>query len=78
MMKNICRDDMEALDLINGVVRNPAHLHPDVDNVHVRPAGTTRDRALRRLRDHRPDLHARVIAKEISAHAAIIEAPRNG
>jgi hypothetical protein len=31
-------------------------------------------RALRRLRSDRPDLHARVLAKEISAHAAMVEA----
>jgi hypothetical protein len=46
-----------------------------VSNRNVkRPVGTTRDRALRQLRDQRPDLHARVAAKELSAHRAMIEA----
>jgi hypothetical protein len=40
----------------------------------TRPKGNSRDRALRQLRDHRPDLHARVIADELSAHKAMIEA----
>jgi hypothetical protein len=39
-----------------------------------RPEGNSRDKALRRLRDHRPDLHAQVLANELSAHAAMVEA----
>jgi hypothetical protein len=75
MLKNICNGDQFARDLIDEAVRNPAHVHPDVSIRHIkRPAGTTRDRALRQLRDHRPDLHARVIAKKLSPHAAMIEA----
>jgi hypothetical protein len=31
------------------------YVHPDVDNVNVRPTSTSRDHALRRLRDQRPD-----------------------
>jgi hypothetical protein len=46
-----------------------------VSNRNVkRPVGTTRDRALRQLLDQRPDLHERVVAKELSAHRAMIEA----
>ena len=51
--------------------------HPDpkviVDNVNnnIRPTGTSKDAALRRLRKDRADLHEKVIAGEISAHAAI-------
>lgn len=39
-----------------------------------RPAGTTRDAALRRLRKDREDLHARVLAGDMSAHAAMVQA----
>lgn len=57
----------------------------NVDNIHVdtprgsveregRPAGTSRDAALRRLRKDRPDLLERVVAGEVSPHAAMLEA----
>jgi hypothetical protein len=39
-----------------------------------RPTGTSRATALRRLRKDRPDIHARVLKGELSAHAAMIEA----
>jgi hypothetical protein len=47
-----------------------------VDNVHSypRPAGNSKQRALRRLREQRPDLHERVIDGKLSPHAAMIEA----
>ncbi len=50
-----------------------------VDNIHSstgteRPTGTSQSQALRRLRTHRPDLHARVNAGDLSPHAAMIEA----
>lgn len=47
-----------------------------VNNVHEveRPQGNQRSRALARLHRDRPDLYARVIAGELSAHAAAIEA----
>lgn len=38
------------------------------------PTGTSRDAAIRRLRKDRPDLHQKVLAKELSPHAAMIEA----
>ena len=72
MLKNICHDDQLARDLIDQAVRNPIgtnqHVPVPVNNVNglARPKGNSRDRALRQLRDHRPDLHARVIAKKLS------------
>ncbi len=49
-----------------------------VDNVNSciepRPTGTSTDYALRRLRKDRPDLHQRVLNKELSPNAAMIEA----
>lgn len=40
----------------------------------VAPTGTSQSAALRRLRTQRPDLHARVLANELSPHAAMVEA----
>jgi hypothetical protein len=40
----------------------------------LRPVGNSAATALRRLRKDRPDLHARALAGEISANAAMIEA----
>lgn len=40
----------------------------------TRPEGNSRLKALRRLRQSRPDLHAQVLSGEISAHAAMIQA----
>ncbi len=38
------------------------------------PSGHSCERALRRLRKDRPDLHARVLSDELSPHAAMVEA----
>jgi len=47
-----------------------------LDNIQGCPAptGTSRDAALRRLRKDRPDLHAKVISGEKTAHRAMVEA----
>jgi hypothetical protein len=77
ILRNVCRDDIDATTLIDQAVQKPGgRPSKTVSNRHSldRPAGTTRDRALRRLRDHRPDLHERVVMKELSAHRAMIEA----
>jgi hypothetical protein len=55
----VCRDDKLATDLIDEAVRNPKGTNQHVSIRNKRPVGTTRDQALRRLRDHRPDLHVR-------------------
>jgi hypothetical protein len=57
----------------------PAHRPKTVDNENdvintSRPTGTSRAAALRRLRKDRPDIHARVLAGELSPHAGMIEA----
>jgi hypothetical protein len=62
----------------------PAHKHIDRDvytdgcadkrNVHIRPSGNSRAAFLRRLRKGRPDIHARVLAGELSPHAGMTEA----
>ena len=83
MLKNICRDDDEALSLIDAATQRKAgdwNTHPDpkviLDNIqdNKAPTGTSKDAALRRLRKDRADLHEKVIAGEISAHAAMIDA----
>jgi hypothetical protein len=78
MLKNVCRGDLDATDLIDEAVRNPVGTNQHVGGNNVtrlgRPEGNSRDKALRRLRDRRPDLHARVLGGELSAHRAMIEA----
>src|SRR5262249_52070707 len=72
------RDD--AADLRN---LRPAHRPKQAETVYNgdrvvntsgRPVGNSRAYALRRLRHQRPDIHARVLAGEISPHAGMIEA----
>jgi hypothetical protein len=41
---------------------------------HTHPTGNTAALAIRRLRKDRPDIHARVLAGELSAHAGMVEA----
>jgi hypothetical protein len=45
----------------------------DVHEVCDRPSGNSRKAALRRLRKDRPDIHARVLAGELTPHAGMIE-----
>jgi hypothetical protein len=55
-----CRDNIEALDMIDEAVRNPTgtNQHMAVTNVNRqrRPRGNSRATALRGLRDYRPEL----------------------
>jgi hypothetical protein len=71
MLNNVCRDDDDATDLIDGAVRNPVgtNQHVGVDNINRlrRPDGTSRDHALRRLRDQRPDQHALVMGCHVGS-----------
>jgi hypothetical protein len=78
LLKRICKEDKEALDEIDKVIQREPFKHmDDVSNRNIiepRPAGTTEQYSLRRLRKDRPDLHAKVLSRELSAHAAMIEA----
>jgi hypothetical protein len=49
-------------------------VYTDKRNVHIRPSGNSRAAFLRRLREGRPDIHARVLAGELSPHAGMIGA----
>jgi hypothetical protein len=77
MIQNICRDSPAALDAIDRATANPVGRPETLDNIQdLRPAptGTSKDAALRRLRKDRPDLHAKVLAEELSANAAMVAA----
>jgi len=83
-LKNLCRDDVEALAAIDKATkREPGdgknqytkqECLVDIINEAERPTGTSRDYAIRRLRKDRPDLLEKVIAGQLSAHAAAVEA----
>jgi hypothetical protein len=83
-LKNLCRDDAEALEAIDRATqREPGagknqHANQDClfDNVQEAeaPTGNSRDAAIRRLRKDRPDLLEKVVAGQLSAHAAAVEA----
>jgi DNA-binding transcriptional ArsR family regulator len=75
LVRRLVADDPEALDMLDRALRRTMGDNKLVSNRNEhRPVGTTRGRALRALRDHRPDIHARVLAGELSPHAGMIEA----
>lgn len=93
---NICRDDVEALDLLTqeltgkpgGDRKSVEYRKINSDNITIDfeneteaigetgddGRGTSSTYALRRLRKSRPDLHADVLAGELSPHAAMVDA----
>ena len=75
-LKNLLRDNPKLIDLMDKAMQRTAADNEPVNiiNGSTRPQGTTAAAAIRRLRKDRPDLHAKVIAGELSAHAAAIEA----
>lgn len=74
LVRRICGGDAEALDLLDRALRNQEGNPGTVHNVHSRPSGNTKDRALRRLREGAPGLHAEVLAGRLSAHGAMVKA----
>ena len=75
-IKRLCGDDPEAIDLIDQATQKHGG-RPETGNIVTsidRPEGNTSQKAVRRLRKDRPDLHAQVLAKGISPHAAMVEA----
>jgi hypothetical protein len=54
----------------------PENVYNGKSDVHIseRPSGNSRAAFLRRLRKDRPDIHARVLAGEISPYAGMVEA----
>ena len=82
MLKRICANDKTALDLLDQVTVESAGRRWDTpdnlisDNItnNTSDRGTSATYALRRLRKNRPDLHARVLANELSPNGAMVEA----
>lgn len=86
LIERIVADDPETVELLNEARLTDGPHNPSGRNQHNNPDGshgntkrtsnTVNDAgyAIRRLRKQRPDLHARVIAKELSPHAAAVEA----
>lgn len=78
MLKDVCRRDVRAVDAIDSATQREGGRPPETCNnvpgFTTAPAGNSQAKALRRLRKDRPDLHARVLAGELSAHAAAIQA----
>jgi ribosomal protein S21 len=81
-VKKVCRDDMELLSLIDELIQRPAggglnqynkRLGNNITEAN-RPNGDTVQKALRRLRKDRPDLHEQVITNKLTAHAAMLQA----
>lgn len=79
MLRSICKDDPVAKDMLDQAVQRPAH----------RPQGTvlnqcssadeqkprdTSTQNLRRIRKDRPDLHAKVLSKELTVTKAAVMA----
>jgi hypothetical protein len=75
-LKNLMRDEPEVIDLMDRAMQRPSGRPTEtLDNVQDRfPSGNSSAAALRRLRKDRPDLHAKVLAGEMSPHAAAIAA----
>ena len=78
LIRRIVQSDPTTLDLLDRALVSQQGRRSDlVDNsneVPKRPTGTSKEYALRRLRKDAPELHARVLAGELSPHAAMIEA----
>jgi len=84
-LQRLCNGDPEVLDLIDQTLQlafpNGGRHSSDRINIvnsdygeRYHPEGNSRAYALRRLRKNRPDLHARVLAGELSPHAAMVTA----
>lgn len=78
-LKSLCRDNAAALDAIDRATQQQLGTNQyteGVNNVNTldRPQGNSADYALRKLRHDAPELHERVIAGELSPHAAMVQA----
>jgi hypothetical protein len=75
LIRRVISDDREALDLLDQALQNPVGTNSGVDiiNTHA-PRGTSREYALRRLRKDAPEMHAAVLAGDLTPHAAMVAA----
>lgn len=79
MLRDICRDDPVAIDMLDLAVQRPNH-RPALSGV-IHPTSLSeekdRDRStkhLRRLREDRPDQHERVLSKAMTVIEAAVAA----
>lgn len=74
LLRRILSGDPVALDLLDRELQNPVGRPKTGNIVPDKPEGNSAEKALRRLRKDRPDLHAEVLAGNLSAHAAAVQA----
>ena len=79
LLRRIVGNDPVTLDLLDQVLQNPVGTNQYTEGVNIvntldRPQGNSSSYALRRLREQRPDLHERVLARELSPNKAMQEA----
>lgn len=73
LVRKLVRDDPMTLDLLDQATVGKQGAH--TDNVSVSDGqGNARQYALRRLRKSAPEIHARVLTGEVSAHAGMVAA----
>ena len=71
----LIKDDPVVLPMWRQAITGAKHVHADADIISIKPKhGTSRGYTLARLKRERPDLYERVVGKELSAHAAALEA----
>jgi hypothetical protein len=74
-LKRLCGGEPAAIDALDRVTQRTSADNQPIDNIQeLAPTGTSAARALRKLRADAPELHQRVIAGELSPHAAMVEA----
>lgn len=71
-LQDLAQGDTDLAAALEQALEGPTGVY----NIHTftRPSGTSESAALRRLRNQRPDLYAKVLDGELSAHAAAIKA----
>lgn len=74
LLRRILTGDPVALDMLDRELQNPVGRPKTGNIVPDKPEGNSAEKALRRLRKDRPDLHAEVLAGNLSAHAAAVQA----
>lgn len=77
LVGRVVAGDLEAADLLDQALqRGHGGDRSKTDNIQLAPSpsGTSQAAALRRLRKDAPGLHAEVLAGNLSAHAAMVQA----
>jgi hypothetical protein len=78
LIRRICNGDQATKDLLDQALQNtPGRPLLTVNNgnsLEARPVGNTSQYALRKLRNGSPELHAKVLAGELSPHRAMVQA----